>query len=332
MPVSFTGGNTRDYTLGRGKLYFNGESQIGTNKGFRDLGNTPELTVKFESETKEHQNFLSGLKVIDQELLLSQKMTLSFTLDELNLNNMALFFLGSIDSFATLGISTYNASAMASNSVGVVDASLYNVYLTNINLYVWYDLALQLTSGLASLVVRAYDFEAGQIASGNVRKHPTDRNTVGSGGTVLTERTSANPSGDFELDRKMGRIRFFPGAGGITVTAPNNDILIYWAAPVVDKSLVGFPGIDAKLQRLKTLLNNGVQGSLKFIAENPVSNLVTEYHFHSITLKPDGDFSGISDDFTKLGFTATVEAVAITPANGNGSAYCNITTRDGFST
>src|SRR5688500_13034997 len=96
MPgVDIIGGDTGNYTLGRGIVYFQGEyPQFAGGKSFRDMGNATAFNVAIETEVKEHQSSLAGLKTTDLEVPLSQKMTITFTLDELNFNNLALFFLG----------------------------------------------------------------------------------------------------------------------------------------------------------------------------------------------------------------------------------------------
>lgn len=85
-----------DYNLGRGACYFGAplDSSTGLPTNFRHLGNCTEFQVSMETETLEHQSSREGLKTTDKEVTLSQKMTLSITLDEINFQNLALFLSG----------------------------------------------------------------------------------------------------------------------------------------------------------------------------------------------------------------------------------------------
>jgi len=46
-----------------------------------------------------------------------------------------------------------------------------------------------------------------------------------------------------------------------------------------------------------------------FIAENPAANDEQgEYQFHQVSLKADGDFALIGDEFSQMAFTAVAES------------------------
>lgn len=89
-----------DYNLGRGACYFGTplDASTGLAKSFRHLGNATEFQVSMETETLEHQSSREGLKVTDREVTLSQKMTVTLTLDEINFQNLALFMAGEAES------------------------------------------------------------------------------------------------------------------------------------------------------------------------------------------------------------------------------------------
>lgn len=81
--------------LGRGKILL-GLLNPTTGKPYdmRHVGNCKSLTLSVETETLEHQNSRSGIKVIDREIVLSQKFNVSMILDELSFDNLAIFFSG----------------------------------------------------------------------------------------------------------------------------------------------------------------------------------------------------------------------------------------------
>jgi len=89
--------NPSDYNLGRGAVYFASlDTTTGLPLSYRHLGNCPAFTVTVEPELLEHQSSRAGLKVTDLEIVVSQKTSISVTLDEAtNFENLAFFFSGS---------------------------------------------------------------------------------------------------------------------------------------------------------------------------------------------------------------------------------------------
>lgn len=85
-----------NYVVGRGRLYFD-QFKNGSNTslgGEMYFGNTPELTLNTDSETLDHYSSESGLRNLDMTLLLEMTQGGSFSTDEINPDNLALFFLG----------------------------------------------------------------------------------------------------------------------------------------------------------------------------------------------------------------------------------------------
>lgn len=87
--------NTEDYNLGRGIIYFAPLDANGKPVAYRDLGNAPEFNVTIETETLEHESSREGLKVVDKEVIIKQGVALSFSLDEVNDENLAMVLSGS---------------------------------------------------------------------------------------------------------------------------------------------------------------------------------------------------------------------------------------------
>lgn len=80
--------------LGRGKLYFASLKANGRPDALRFLGNCPEFNLSVEIENLEHQSSEEGLKVVDKEVIISQKVSVGFQLDHLYLENFASFLSG----------------------------------------------------------------------------------------------------------------------------------------------------------------------------------------------------------------------------------------------
>lgn len=337
------GGEAKNYTLGRGKLYMQGDvykfdvagkpvpasTAMGDVGGWRDMGNVTALTISQTSETKEHRNNLSGLQTVDLELAVSQKMTVSFTCDELSVHNLARFLSGEQYNVAS-SYAVWNAAAIASDNATYVGLGMAaNFYIdtdtTDIVHDVWIDLYLTFPAPAPGRV-RAIDFETQALQPITVRKAATARD--GTGGTTLTEGTH------FELDRKFGRIRFKAVSGGL---AAGDTIQVEWDAPTVDKgpigaaSLGGLPGTDDSMSMISLLTTSGKSVALKFIGENP-NNSDNQYclEIWKAKIRPDGDFSGIGDDWSQLSFVASLESIASPPQGA--SVYGRLTMRESFST
>lgn len=90
--------NTQDnmnYTVGRGRLFFD-LFLPGTNKptGERYFGNTPSFGPSNETEMLDHYSSEAGIRQKDESVMLQIDQNGSFTCDNINLDNIALFFLG----------------------------------------------------------------------------------------------------------------------------------------------------------------------------------------------------------------------------------------------
>jgi hypothetical protein len=169
--------NTSDYNLGRGKLYL-ATLTNGIPGPYRDLGNCPEFNVSLENERLDHQSSRSGLRVTDKSVVVSQTVNINFTLDELNFQNLALFFSGesadeAITNPAIAGVTERELVASAPD-------------FTDFDGPRWYD--LKNASG-----VRCYD-----IATANLT---LASDTAGADNT-LVEGT------DYAVDEKNGRVMF----------------------------------------------------------------------------------------------------------------------------
>lgn len=105
--------------LGRGKILL---AKLNTTTGrpydFRHVGNCKGFGINVETETLPHQNSRSGVKVIDREIVLSQKFNVSLVLDELSFDNLAVFFSGD----ATAATANPAASAADTDLLIATDA------------------------------------------------------------------------------------------------------------------------------------------------------------------------------------------------------------------
>ncbi|MEG3175869.1 hypothetical protein U1872_06475 [Sphingomonas sp. RB3P16] len=83
-------------TLGRGKVELS-RFKTGTfiPEGFRYTGNTPDFALNSTSTTLQHWNSDGPIKTKDKSVILQVEDKATLTFDDINVDNMALFFLGS---------------------------------------------------------------------------------------------------------------------------------------------------------------------------------------------------------------------------------------------
>lgn len=196
MAINSTGKpDTRDYFLGRGIIYLAELDANSLPKEYRDLGNSPAFSITVESEELLHQLSRSGLRVTDKRITLSQDISLSFSLDEISHDNLALFFTGTTNSVTNPAVA----------GVGTMMAPI--AITTTAVLGRWYDLKT------------AYD-GTGVPTAFSADSVPKIRRTSGTPMDLVLGT-------DYEIDRQMGRV--FLKHNAVNVAA-NDDIGWYSAA------------------------------------------------------------------------------------------------------
>ncbi len=326
------GGVPANYVLGRGRVYLSGErgktntigELLSPTAQWRDIGNVTQMTVTFESETKDHLSYLTGIQTTDKSIAVSNKMNISFSTDEMSINNLAQFFGGTIISNSNGGLA-FNAAKLASNNA--VFATVENMWfeipstVQNHIYNMWFDLQMTFNSSMTapytSKTVRARDFESQANQAITVRKNPTSR--TASDGTLLTEGTH------YVLDRKNCMIKFLPAAN--FTAGGGDDVQIAWAA-----GTSGLAGVDTSLHLFGLLQHSGDTVALKFIGENANDDdLPCELLIWQIKLKPEGEFAGIGDEWAAVTFSGVSEATTGEVPVG-ASVYGMFTIRDSYST
>lgn len=85
-----------NYTLGRGKAYFDPFDGNGNTTGERYLGNCPGLEISLDSESLEHFSSESGIQEKDDEVLIRVVRNANLTCDNMSEENTALFIIGTV--------------------------------------------------------------------------------------------------------------------------------------------------------------------------------------------------------------------------------------------
>lgn len=179
MGLNLTGlPNSADYEIGRGAVFF--AELDATTKApldYRHLGNLTGFSASQGSETVDHQSSRSGIKQTDLQLVVSSTLSVSFSVDEINFDNLASWFSGEAANVNSV-VPTSNASKL-----GMTDVA----QSLKANKGRWVDLK-------DSAGRRLYD-----VKLANLTVKTEHASVAGTPGSTI-------PSGEYTLDTKMGRI------------------------------------------------------------------------------------------------------------------------------
>ncbi|HLP70320.1 MAG TPA: hypothetical protein VK181_22670, partial [Rhizobium sp.] len=166
-----------NYVIGRGKLFFDpflpGTKTVSGNE--RYLGNSPELSSSQNEDKVDHYSSDYGIKVKDESISIQNDLSLSFSLDDIASENLALWFRGEAQT---------NAIAGGSGKTTQVDAITLGSFVQ-----------LGLTAGNA-------------IGSRNVSAVTCKLDPDGA-------NTAVNAAGNFEVDAVTGRVYLLETAADI---------------------------------------------------------------------------------------------------------------------
>lgn len=126
--MSLTSNRTPEYVLGRGKVYFASFTSGQTPGPFRYMGNTPEFNLTIESQALDHFSSDIGIREKDDSVTLEVTRSGSLICDDIDSENVALFFFGS-----TQVLSTVAASGQAENFAGANQGDVFQLGLTTGN-------------------------------------------------------------------------------------------------------------------------------------------------------------------------------------------------------
>jgi hypothetical protein len=101
---------------------------------------------------------------------------------------------------------------------------------------------------------------------------------------------------DYELDLEFGRV--FLKSTAVNIAA--GDDMNVTIAPTA--------AADTPIRRINALTQTERLVAIKFISDNPANNgKRVEYNFHKVSLKADGDFALIGDDWSKIGYSGVLQ-------------------------
>ncbi len=327
--------STDNYTLGKGVVFFDQKNQTtGLYMGERDLGNAPAFAFNTAIEKLDHYSSRGGLKAKDKEIISQITPGVTFTLDEINKQNLALLTLGELNEVTQVaGGATAEAvtahlglrSDLANRNIGHYalpydDSAADNVLFvvgetvsgaTGEGVVVALAAGSDATSGTLYIALTTPGFVDDETITGDVAGTAEVNSATGevlqTGVVILvqddadtiTYEAGAEGVGNYQIntdlkDGVIGRILI-----NADQTSPTNAI----AEGDVLHITYGF--FDAEYTEIRAFNNTQVEGKLRFVSDNPAGTQ-QELEIWRCSLTPTGDTAMIGDDWSTLGFTGEI--------------------------
>jgi len=250
-------GELKNYTLGRGKLYFDKFAAINTEiaTGERYLGNTPAITMTTAYQNLDHYSSDEGVRIRDDSVQLQVDRAGTFQCDNINMENLAMMF-GIADPVDQTTV------------VGTAQTEDFTVKKG-----LWYQLGTELyADGLGTV--------------SNV--------------SVTVTSTPVTMDGNYQVDLDKGRIFIEDTATDIE---DEDVITVTYDVAAQDRVLV----VDDNTQ---------VEGSLRFIADNP-KGTNRDYYWPHVRLAPSGEFALKGETWQTMNFSFEI----LIPKDGRKMVY-----------
>lgn len=186
-------GPGKNYTLGRGKLYFaKFLDNTQTPGGERYIGNTPEFNATIESENLDHYSSDEGIREKDESIPLQTNRTATFITDNIDAENIAAFFFGSASALSVA------AATVDDEALSVAGGLYYQLGVTPTNPMGAKELDIHTTG-------------------------PTPANIVVTDEAGTTTYVEVD---DYTIDMKRARLYIVPGGAIATAAAADPDKVI----------------------------------------------------------------------------------------------------------
>lgn len=180
---------TQNQTLGRGEIHFAlFKPGTETPDGYRYLGNTPEFNLNVATEQLPHYSMDRGTKVKTKSATLQTDHNGTFTCDDISLENLALFFLGSAATIAQA-----SASNVTETLIGVKQGHSYQIGESDAT-----------PMGVRSVTINTAEVGGTSAVAGTDYTIDAERGviTIVEGSTVITEGS------DLDLDFDLAAVSY----------------------------------------------------------------------------------------------------------------------------
>lgn len=322
MPIAHDPNN---YSLGKGVIYFDKLNSDGY-EGERDLGNSPSFNSSVALDKLDHYNQRSNIRAKDKTVVLEVTPTVSFTLDEINVENVELMFMGE---------TTETVQAADDDLSYTIDVSTLHEDMIHGNRY--YDIGDYRNIGVWTL---SYDGGTGVGARGETVTGGTSSATcvilqpgaATASGTMMIEDITGGPFTDGEALTGSGTFAanadgvesfdttdacisdnathstFYTKTTDYTVDSEVGRIYVVEGGSldgVTDDTDVEFGVSATTYSIISGFAESSIEGLLRFVPDNPVGNNM-ELQIWRVDLAPGGDVAMIGDDWAVLEFTGEI--------------------------
>ena len=211
-------GEPQNYTLGRGEIYFARFTNETTKLagGERYIGNTPEFSLTISQEVLDHFSSDRGIREKDESIALQVNRTGTLTTDNINPENVALFFFGAKSDVVEAG-------GQVTEELAAVQQELY------------YQLGV---SEARPAGARGITDPSSSNSAGTFTVAESDSNSLG--GTPFVEGT------DYEMDYDLGRL-YIKAGGGI---ANNTNLIVTYnvRAATFERTISGSQPVEGAMR------------------------------------------------------------------------------------
>ena len=326
----------RNYTLGRGRVLFARFTDDETPGRFRYVGNTPELNFNVESETLDHNDRGAGVTRIDDSVVLSVTRSGTLTMDDIQRENLALFFFGdtsSMDVTAATGQAQVEDGVKIDEIIQLGISDTDRVGIRNVEHVMVVEGVTLFTPTWASNGVvysSANAYAANQTARDGLVKAATsyaapaagtptvalfevdaDSDPQESKVTYMTWDGSANwedadtnrytEDTHYELDAMNGTIEFL---ALLDSSNTEEDVNVFYnvAGGAFEQVIAG---------------SQAVEGAMRFVEDNP-KGLNNQWVFPKVSVSPNGDVALKSNEWRTIPFSLRI----LDPSSGS-AIYIN---------
>lgn len=316
--MSFFAPNVENYTLGKGVPYFARLLSPGVFDAERDLGNAPTFSINVDIETLEHFSSRSGINRKDLEVISQISPNVSFTLDEINAENLELIFLGTSVEDTEAAVDPFLVTLTAIVEDPANGERFYDLGHRKVGVQV---LTFTAASGpftpgetitgsvsTATAVVLEEHIVGSAMHVNTIVGGPFDPAETLTGGTSL--ETATNDAAEVfdatEMVVLEAAIRLVKGTdyiidsgvGRIRILSPTVNMI----GPFPTTLTVEGSALLSTVTIIRGYTDTQIEGFMRFVSDNEVGTNL-EAKMWRVKLTPDGEVAMIGDDFSTLTFT-----------------------------
>ena len=269
-----------NYTLGRGRLYFSREvGGVLTWKNWLYIASTSEFNYNLEPEELEHVNADSGVRNVDDSVVLSRGLTGSIVTDDIQAENLALFFYGTAAPAAQPAVNhhtTNNGESFASVQPG--DILQLGVTAARPQGIAGID-----TDPLSAVTTVGNRPSFSIVGDAAADFNPAEMDTTDEAGTYPDFR----PGTHFNADAKSGIVEIIhPQPDGSAIDGDGATVHFFYKAAAANRTQV-LSGISP------------VRGAIMFEQDNP-KGLNRVYTIPSAIIRANGDLALKGDEWLSI--------------------------------